>query len=153
MSKVTHISQLGINLIKEFEGFRSKPYLCPAGVPTIGYGTTYYSKNHKVTLTDPQISEDLASELLMGNLSTYELAVDSYTIDTITQNQFDALTSFAYNLGTNALKNSTLLRKVNINPLDPSIRTEFMKWVNAGGKKLAGLVKRRESEAKLYFND
>ena len=69
----------------------------------------------------------------------------------INQNQYDALVSFAYNLGVGALLKSTLFKKLKVNPNDPSIRTEFMRWVNAGGKRLTGLVRRREAEANLYF--
>lgn len=153
MAKVTKTSTAGINLIKEFEGFRSSAYLCPADVPTIGYGTTFYPSGIKVKLSDPPISEALATEYLQYNLKTFEEYVDSYTTDSITQSQFDALVSFAYNLGPTNLKNSTLLKKVNKNPNDPTIALEFKKWVNAGGRKLQGLVRRREAEAKLYFNE
>ena len=149
--KITKIGNEGIKLIKFFEGFRSNPYLCPAKVPTIGYGNTYYPNGKKVTLNDPPIDENYASQLLLILLDTYEKAVDSYCRDDINQNQFDALVSFAYNLGTGALKSSTLLKKVNANPNDPSIKFEFDKWVMAGGKKLPGLIKRRAAEAELYF--
>jgi lysozyme len=84
-------------------------------------------------------------------LVSFEQYVDSYCRDDINQNQFDALVSFAYNLGPGNLKSSTLLKKVNANPEDESIRLEFMKWVKAGGKTLKGLVRRREAEANLYF--
>jgi lysozyme len=84
-------------------------------------------------------------------LVSFEKYVDSYCVDTITQNQFDALVSFAYNLGPSNLKVSTLLKKVNANPNDELIKLEFMKWVKAGGKTLKGLVRRREAEANLYF--
>jgi lysozyme len=153
MAKVTKTSSVGINLIKSFEGFKSSPYLCPADVPTIGYGTTFYPSGVKVKLSDPPISEALATEYLQYNLKTFEEYVDSYTTDSITQAQFDALVSFAYNLGPTNLKNSTLLKKVNKDPKDPTIAAEFRKWVYAGGRRLAGLVKRREAEAKLYFNE
>ena len=150
--KITKTSKKGIDLIKKYEGFRSKPYLCPAKVPTIGYGATYYPNGQKVKLSDPAIDEKHASILLEAMLVPYEKAVDSFCRDDINQNQFDALVSFAYNLGTSALKNSTLLKKVNKNPNDKSIALEFNKWVNAGGKKLEGLVKRRTEESKLYFS-
>lgn len=151
MNKITKTGQGGIDLIKSFEGFRGKPYLCPAKVPTIGYGATYYSNGKKVTMADKEITEVEASHLLSEMLGTYEKAVDSYCIDTITQNQFDALVSFAYNLGNGNLKSSTLLKKVNVNPNDPTIKDEFMKWVKAGGKTLPGLVRRRTAESQLYF--
>lgn len=150
--KITKTSKKGIDLIKKYEGFRSKPYRCSAGVPTIGYGATYYPNGQKVKLSDPAIDEKHASILLEAMLVPYEKAVDSFCRDDINQNQFDALVSFAYNLGTSALKNSTLLKKVNKNPNDKSIALEFNKWVNAGGKKLEGLVRRRTEESKLYFS-
>jgi lysozyme len=78
--------------------------------------------------------------------------VDSYCVDTINQNQFDALVSFCYNVGPGNLKSSTLLKKVNANPNDPTIRTEFLKWNKGGGKVLAGLTRRRTAEANLYFS-
>lgn len=149
--KATNTSSAGLALIKKYEGFRSKPYKCPAGVWTIGYGATYYPDGTKVRPTDPAIDEAHATILLENMLKTYEKAVDSYTRDDITQNQFDALVSFAYNLGTNALKNSTLLKKVNAKPYDPAIEYEFGKWVRAAGKVLPGLVRRRREEAQLYF--
>jgi lysozyme len=149
--KVTKTAKPGIDLIKAFEGFESKPYKCPAGIPTIGYGATFYPNGKKVTMADTAVTEEQATVLLASMLVSFEKYVDSYCVDTITQNQFDALVSFAYNLGPANLKSSTLLKKVNANPNDESIRLEFMKWVKAGGKTLAGLVRRREAEANLYF--
>ena len=149
--KITKTGKAGIEMIKTFEGFRGTPYKCSAGVPTIGYGATFYPGGKKVTMTDAAITEEQAVELLANMLVSFEKYVDSYCIDTITQNQFDALVSFAYNLGPANLKASTLLKKVNANPNDESIKLEFMKWVKAGGKTLKGLVRRREAEADLYF--
>lgn len=150
--KITKISSKGLDLIKKYEGFRSKPYKCPAGIPTIGYGSTYYKDGTKVKLTDPQITEDRATKLLVALLVSFEKAVDSYMRDDINQNQFDALCVFAYNVGTNALRNSTLCKKVNKNPNDPTIRQEFMKWDKANGQKMLGLTKRRTDEYELYFS-
>lgn len=152
MAKITKVSKKGLELIKKYEGFRSEPYKCPAGVPTIGYGATYYPNGKRVKLTDAPITEKQATEMLKNMLVGFEKAVDTYCIDTINQNQFDALVSFAYNVGTNALKNSTLLKKLNVNANDPTIRDEFMRWVKAGGKTLKGLVRRRQEEADLYFS-
>ena len=151
MKKITKTGELGIELIKRFEGFRAEPYRCPANVPTIGYGATFYPGGPRVNMADKPITESAASDLLKSMLSNFELYVDSYCIDTITQNQFDALVSFCYNLGPANLKVSTLLKKVNKNPSDPTIRDEFMKWTKAGGRTLKGLVTRRSSEADLYF--
>ena len=152
MSKITNISKKGVDLIKSFEGLRLKPYLCSAKVPTIGYGNTFYENGSKVTLKDQAITETRATELLEWSLNKFEQYVDSYCIDSITQNQFDALVSFCYNLGPANLKASTLLKKVNKDPNDPTIRAEFMKWNKAGGRALAGLTRRREAEANLYFS-
>jgi lysozyme len=149
--KITKTGTAGIELIKSFEGFRGAPYKCPARIPTIGYGATFYPDGKKVTMSDVVITEANGTELLQSMLASFERYVDSYCRDDINQNQFDALVSFAYNLGPANLKSSTLLKKVNANPQDETIRDEFMKWVKAGGKTLKGLVRRREAEANLYF--
>jgi lysozyme len=149
--KITKTGVAGVELIKTFEGFKSAPYKCPAGIPTIGYGATFYPNGKKVTMTDKALTETESVELLKHMLVSFEKYVDSYCRDDINQNQFDALVSFAYNLGPANLKSSTLLKKVNANPADESIKLEFMKWVKAGGKTLKGLVARREAESKLYF--
>jgi lysozyme len=148
--KISVTGQKGINLIKQFEGFLAKPYKCPAGIPTIGYGATYYPSGLKVTLNDKAITEAQATTMLMNMLKTYEKSVDSFCRDDINQNQFDALVSFSYNVGVNALKNSTLLKKVNKDPNDPTIRAEFLRWNKAAGKVLKGLTNRRIAEANLY---
>jgi len=150
--KITKISNKGLDIIKKYEGFSSKPYLCPAKVPTIGYGSTYYEDGSKVKLTDSPITQERATELLEALLVSFERAVDSYCIDTINQNQFDALVSFAYNVGVGNLKSSTLLKKVNVNPNNPTIKDEFLKWTKSGSKTLGGLIKRRTEEAQLYFS-
>jgi lysozyme len=149
--KITKASNNLIELIKKFEGFSSKPYLCPAKVATIGYGNTFYANGEKVKLTDISISEIQAVDLLKDTLKQYERAVDSYCRDDINQNQFDALVDFAYNCGNGNLKSSTLLKKVNANPNDITIGLEFAKWNKGGGKILNGLVKRRAAESELYF--
>jgi lysozyme len=149
--KITKTGDAGINMIKTFEGLRLKPYACPAGIPTIGYGNTFYENGTKVKLSDPAITEERATELLKNSLISFEKYVDSYCIDTITQNQFDALVSFCYNVGPGNLKKSSLLKKVNVNPNDETIRDAFMKWITGGGKVLKGLVRRRTAEADLYF--
>ena len=154
MSKITKISENGINLIKRFEGFSSKPYPDPAtkGVPyTIGYGATFYPNGKKVTMADKPITEEEAVKLLAYMLEKFEQYVDSYCVDSLTQNQFDALVSFCYNVGPANLKSSTLLKKVNKNPNDPTIKDEFSKWVKASNKTLKGLINRRKAEAELYF--
>lgn len=152
MSKITKSSSKGIELIKSFEGFYAKPYLCPANVATIGYGTTVYPNGVKVKLSDVSITKETATSYLMDNLTTYEKSVDAFCRDDINQNQFDALVSFCYNLGATNLKSSTLLKKVNANPNDPEIKFEFLKWNRGGGRVLKGLTRRREAEVQLYFS-
>lgn len=149
--KITKLSQKGVDLIKQFEGLSLTPYVCAGGINTIGYGNTYYTNGKKVTLKDPKITTQQAEELLKHSLSTYEKAVDSFCRDDISQSQFDALVSFAYNLGTGALQKSTLIKKVNTNPKDVTIADEFLKWNKANGTVLKGLTKRRQAEANLYF--
>ena len=150
--KITKLSQKGLELIKSFEGLSLKPYVCSGGINTIGYGSTYYTNGKKVLLSDQPITKQEAEELIKNSLSTYEKAVDSFCRDDISQSQFDALVSFAYNLGTGALQKSTLIKKVNANPQDLTIKDEFLKWNKAGGRALAGLTKRRQAEADLYFS-
>ncbi|RAK21624.1 lysozyme [Flavobacterium aquaticum] len=149
--KITSINEEGLKLIMKYEGFSATPYLCPAGVPTIGYGTTRYSDGTKVTMKDEAITKEQAIEILKEQVKNYELAVDAMTTDKVNQNQFNALVSFAYNLGVNALKKSNLLRVINLNIWDGKIEREFNKWVYANGRVLKGLQKRRNDESKMYF--
>lgn len=146
----------GLELIKKFEGFYPKPYRDPVGIWTIGYGTTYYligSKKVAVKSTDKPLTEPEASKILEIQLATiYEPFVNQLVKKPLNQNQFDALVSFVYNLGASALQRSTLLKKINLNPNDTSIRAEFQKWRLAGGKVLPGLILRRNEEADLYFS-
>lgn len=144
------LSESGRQFIFKHEGFRNRPYRDSAGIATIGYGNTYYETGKRVTMQDSAITRDYAErlfELIRGN---YEKPVQQI-VAPLTQNQFDALVSFVYNLGAGAFNGSTLRKKVISNPDDPSIRNEFMKWVNAGGKRVQGLVNRRAAEADLYF--
>lgn len=146
------ISQRGIDLIKGFEGLFLKAYKDPIGIITIGYGTVVYPSEKRVQMGET-ITEAQAEEYLKHEINLKADVVNTVTADLIlTQGQFDALVSFAYNLGTGALKQSTLLKKVKLNPDDPAIRTEFMKWVRAGRKVFPGLVRRRKAEADLYFS-
>lgn len=145
------LNDKGYNLIKQYEGYSDRPYLCPAKVPTIGYGNTYYPNGVKVKLTDKQINREYANELLEFVADKFALDVLKLVKSIITQNQLNSLTSFAYNLGVTNFKNSTLLKKVNANPNDPTIKEEFLKWNKANGKILQGLINRRRAESNLYF--
>ncbi len=142
-------SDKGLQLIKQFEGFRARPYLCPAGVPTIGYGATYYPDGKKVTMHDKPVSEADATAMLRSMLVQYENGVERYVQVPITQGQFDALVSFAYNVGLAALKNSTLLRLLNLRDY-AGAAAQFARWNRANGKVLPGLTRRREAERKLF---
>ena len=146
------LDKSGIELITKWEGLKLKPYLCSANVPTIGYGSTYYENGKKVSLADSKISKERAVQLFENTVSTYEKGVLKLlgTIK-VNQNQFNALVSFAYNLGLKSLGNSTLLKLVKLNPNDKKIGIEFAKWVNAGGKRVQGLVNRRNDEIKTYY--
>jgi len=145
------VSKKGIDLIAEFEGFRAKPYLCDAGVATIGYGTTFYLNNKKVTMFDAPINESEARKLLSIVANKFGQQVQELTRE-LTQNQFDAVVSFVYNVGIGNYRKSTLLKKINANPFNTSIAFEFSRWNKAGGNVLTGLVKRREIEARYYFS-
>lgn len=149
---ITRVAQKGLNLIKEFEGCSLKAYADVVNIWTIGYGNTFYKDGTKVRSTDKPITQAQAMELLLSILKHFEDSVNSFTRDDITQNQFDALVCFSYNVGTGALKSSTLLKKVNANPNDLSIQKEFEKWNKAGGKAIAGLTRRRKAESELYFS-
>jgi lysozyme len=143
-------NEKGIKLLHDFEGLRLNAYLCPAKVWTIGYGNTRYEDGSPVKQGDV-ITKQRAESLFNNIVTTFERGVKRLVTRTLTDNQFSALVSFAYNLGVGNLQRSTLLRKVNANPNDPTIRDEFMKWTRAGGKELPGLVRRRKAEADLYF--
>lgn len=140
------MSEQGINLIKQHESFRAEAYRCPAGVWTIGYGHTGEVK------PGDKITELEALQLLRQDVETAEKAVSALVKKPLNQNRFDALVSFVYNTGSGNFAGSTLLKKINHNPDDPAIATEFRKWVYGGGRQLPGLVTRRESESNLYFS-
>lgn len=138
------ISPKGIALIKKWEGLRLKAYYCSANVLTIGWGST-----GKHVTPDMVITEKEAEELLKKDLFRFEIGVKNLC-PRVNQNQFDALVSFAFNLGLGALQRSTLRMKVNRGEYD-HVPAEFKKWVRGGGRILPGLVKRREEEAKLFI--
>ena len=144
----------GIALIKEFEGFSPDAYWDATGkVWTIGFGATFYMDGTKVKQGD-KITLAEGVELLQRMVAEkFEKYVDQYVTSEINPYQRDALTSFTYNCGAGNLKRSTLLKKVNANPSDPTIRAEFAKWNKSGGKVLNGLVRRRKTEADLYFTE
>lgn len=145
------LDESGYKLIQEFEGLSLVPYLCSAKVATIGYGNTFYPSGKKVTMQDQPISLATAKWMLKETADKFATDVNKLIKANLNQNQFNAIVSFAFNLGLTSLGRSTLLKKVNANPNDPTIAAEFLKWNKAGGKVLNGLTKRRAKEAKLYF--
>lgn len=145
------ISNNGLNLIKHFEGFSSTPYLCPARIPTIGFGNTYYEDGTKVTLKDKPITEQRATELLefIAN-KTFSENINKVVKVPLNQNQFDSLVSFAYNIGNKNFNWSTLLKKLNLSDYEGASQ-EFGRWNQANGKILNGLVLRRQKEKELFL--
>jgi len=146
-SFIMGISQKGLNMIKQFEGLRLTAYRCSANVLTIGYGHTGSDVKEAMTITQAQ-----ADELLKSDVKKFEIGVSALTVGiSLTQNQYDALVSFAFNVGLGALQSSTLLKKLRENPKDKTIANEFARWNKAGGAVVAGLTNRRAQESQLYF--
>lgn len=145
------VNSKGIQLIKTFEGCLLNAYLCPAKVWTIGYGSTQYLDGKPVKPGD-KITQQQAEELLIDTVNIFAEGVSKLIKVELNDNQFSALVSFAFNLGIGNLQKSALLKKVNENPNNHMIRTEFAKWNRAGGKVLNGLTRRRNAESQLYFS-
>ncbi|HFF8969427.1 lysozyme [Serratia marcescens] len=144
------ISKSGIELIKRFEGLRLKAYQDSVGVWTIGYGWTQPVDGKKVG-PGMQIDQATADRLLKCGVVQYEQGVNQLVKVHITQGQFDALVSFAYNLGLRSLSTSTLLQKLNAGDKQGAAG-QFVRWVNAGGKHLDGLVARRAAEREMFLS-
>ncbi|MBP5372450.1 MAG: lysozyme [Bacteroidales bacterium] len=138
------VGNKGIELIKRYEGCRLRAYLCPAGVPTIGYGHTAGVKIGDV------ITGIQAEELLKNDVRPIEAFLSRQGL-TLTQNQFDALVSFCFNCGCGAFQRSSLRKAIVAKAGDDEIRECFLKWTKANGKTLPGLVKRRTDEANLFL--
>lgn len=134
----------GLQLIKDFEGLRLKAYLCPAGVPTIGWGHTIGVRIGE-TITEAQ-----ASDYLVEDITPIEVLLNSQHIN-FRQEQFDALVSWIFNLGINAFGSSTMLKYIRDNRSDEEITDQMVRWVNAGKKPLVGLKRRRIAEANMFL--
>lgn len=143
-------SQKCVDLIKKFEGFRGKSYLDTAGIPTIGYGSTFWTDGSRVKLGQ-EVSMEGAEKLLCFHLANIIHMIPK----NVNQNQHDALACLMYNIGVGNFRKSTLLKRVTANPDDPTIKDEFMKWTFARFRgslqQLPGLLKRRTMECNLYF--
>ena len=142
--------ELAAELCRRYEGYRAKPYLCPAGVPTIGYGSTYYADKRKVTLEDQPMEEGAARALLMVELEhTYLPGVlRNCPVLATNERRCNAIVDYAYNLGVGRLQTSTLKRKINAQDWD-GVQEQLMLWTKGGGKVLPGLVSRRKAECLL----
>jgi lysozyme len=151
-------SENGISIIKNFEGLRLHAYKDPGskdGLPiTIGYGSTMYKDGSKIKLGDT-ITQDQANDLLMWEVGNKTQVLNGLNLK-LNQNQFDAITSFIYNVGmgkqnVSGFLDSTLLKRIKINPNDPDIRNQFNRWIYNDGKVMSDLIERRKLEADLYF--
>jgi GH24 family phage-related lysozyme (muramidase) len=141
----------GLKLIKEFEGCKLTAYKCPAGVWTIGIGSTRYSDGSAVKQGQTLVNEEAALLLLSKTLTSYEHAVNAIKIN-LTQNEFDALVSLTYNIGAGNLASSTLVKMLKAGDSKAEIAKQFLRWDKAGGKPLAGLTRRRNAEAELFLS-
>lgn len=140
------LDEKGLEALHEREGLRLKPYLDTRGIPTIAMGNITYLDGRKVTMKDKPLTREEAEYLGNTTANNFAKEVEKLVKSKVNQNQFNALVSLAYNIGITGFKNSTVLRKVNLNPNDPTIKNAFMMWTK--NKELIG---RRESEVKQYF--
>ena len=145
-----NLSQEGIELLKGYEGLRLKPYLCSAGKPTIGYGSTFYPDGRKVTLQDKPITKEQAERLLSETIKPFERKVNRLLKAPVTQSQFDALFLHTYNTGGS----DTLFRLVN-QQADMSLIEDWWttRYITSNGRKTSGLVRRRREEFELYRSE
>ena len=146
------INEAGIDLIKSFEGLSLKPYLDAVGIPTIGYGTIEYPNRVAVTMYDNNITEDQAKDYLEFEINLKAASVERMLNVDVNDNEFAALVAFAYNVGTRALLNSTLLKLLNSGSDRISVADQFLRWNKAGGKELPGLTRRRHAERDLFLS-
>lgn len=140
------LDENGLKRLHEREGLRLKPYLDTRGIPTIAMGNTYYLDGRKVTMQDKPLTKEeakLLGDVIANNFASF---IDGLIKSKVNQNQFNSLVSLAYNIGKTGFKNSTVLRKVNLDPNDKAIATAFMMWT-----KNPELIGRRKSEVKQYF--
>jgi len=146
-------AKIAAEVIKEFEGYSSEPYLCPANIPTIGYGNTMYANGERVTMEDPEIDQSEAEKMLLDTIKTVEKQVKNVVEVKLPAHKLAALISFTYNVGIGNFSNSTLLAWLNSNPDFPRIPEQFRRWNKGGGKVLNGLIRRREAEVALWIGE
>ena len=140
----------GLALIKEFEGCKLSAYQCPAGIWTIGIGSTHYGDGTPVTKNRTLPTEKAAIALLAATIGQYEKAVNAMGVE-LTQNEFDALVCLCYNIGAGNFLKSTLVKMLKAGDDKAEIAQQFLRWNKAGGKSLAGLTRRRNAEAELFL--
>ena len=141
----------GLDIIKHFEGWSATPYICPAAHATIGWGAIWGLDGKRVTMNHPEINKDEGTLLLKRALRICERAVLRLIDTELTDNQYSSLVSFTYNLGAGSLQSSTLRRKLNRGEYESAAR-EFSRWVFAAGRRLRGLVLRRQAETELFLS-
>ena len=145
-----NINDAGLYIIKKYEGFSSSVYICPAGRPTIGYGSTWDRTGDPVTPEHPDITIEDAERLLRQEVAHVEIALKRLVKVGITENMFSALASFVYNVGSGAFQRSTMRMILYRKTYEGCVK-EFPKWRMGGGKVLPGLVKRRKEEVSLFL--
>ena len=145
-----NINKAGLKIIKSFEGWRSEPYLCQANRWTVGYGSTWTIDGHPVTADHPRITKNQGEDLLRKEVHHIEGAVRRLIKTPLTVNQFSAICSWGFNVGSGNVQNSTLRMKLNRGDVEGAA-DEFPKWRKAGGRVLAGLVRRRAAERALFL--
>ena len=145
------MNKIALALIKRFEGCRLKPYLCPAGIATIGYGSTRYPNGRRVTMQDESISEEKAEVFLYYIVTRIAYSIFKLCPILLTEDKGKqaSIIDFVYNLGTGNLKASTLRRRINEGNWDEAAH-ELRKWVYGGGRRLRGLIIRRNVEARFF---
>ena len=145
-----NINATGLSIITDSEGFFSAPYRCPAGIPSVGYGSTRLLDGSRVTMDSPKVTKNEAKALLRRHLDHVEAAILQLIRVSLNENEFSSLCSWTYNLGSGRLQSSTLRAKLNRNNR-LGAANEFPKWRRAGGKIMRGLVIRRERERRLFL--
>lgn len=143
MNEDLRTSAAGLEIIKNFEGFRAKAYICPAGVLTIGYGTT--SSVHRGQV----VNESQATALLARDVVSFEREIKRSVKVPLEQHEFDALVSFVYNVGPGNFRSSTLLKRLNASAFQ-EVPAQMMRWNKGGGRVLEGLNRRRAAEGRLF---
>jgi len=144
------IGSEGLKLIKEFEGCKLLSYKCPAGVWTIGIGSTRYADGSPVKANQALPNEGAALMLLTKTVAAYEHTVNTVGVE-LTQNEYDALVSLCYNIGSGNFVSSTLVKMLKAGEPKSEVAKQFLRWDKAGGKPLAGLTRRRNAEAELFL--